>query len=1000
MGLGLGMGTNVAGGTVGAAGGLIDVGQTALGGIGAIQFGTGIASMLGLMKAPLLSTGVMGAMTGASLGGAGGMALSMLGGPAGLALMAGSAGVNIAQQGMRNANQVSSLFGNMQFASGTGDPRTGRGFSQQDLATLQRGITNISANNPFISMSDAMRTADRFTDSGMHQGIQDAEKLSKKIVQMGKTLHEMARHLGTSMEEAGSIFKEMKNAGYYSAQDVMGNVQNMTLMRGYGMSSERFSQMQMTGAGMTRSAQMSGRAGAGMMTSKTADFMSLIRSGQMTGNEMMDITGASDPLEAAQIMAQQTLSGTMQGLQGGLGTAMLLAMGRTDKSGKFTGEVDANVLSRMSSGELTRSEMLEIGAQKRGTRQGQVSFMAKKQDISETLLESEQAQEALFGMVKSLAKQLGGEGAGEDEDFLQLVAETQMSIDRRTFRALQKLSDSRKRRTTDALRELRTNERAAQIKEDRTLGGLVTKIEGTFNDAVMTPMAAVASEGYREVLGAFGDLEKRILGGNDITMQASSKRLNELLVEGTGAGAVNLTLGDSARAAALQGNLGLFDAGVGAVDSSQAERQLKSAFNQQPLENYLQGIKEGVVGGRLFGKGDTSLTRDQLQQIATKAGIQFSGSQEDQEKLLAAIAKQGGETGRLMAAEAAMSLGSGGGNMNDVSALQDEMSAALRGAGTSMFSLDEEQSSLAKFQMYLPGGQLPGLLAMSVSSLFDSDAEEAREALSMGGDSTELLSLYAANQREIDTELSGLQKDEDFSRAATALSKKFGLKLTAADVKHLEAALRGKTGKSGSERAQGGVDEKTKQAISGAAKKLVDLTAKEKIVEAQRGLVQASGRQYTGDAEKQLQAAIKDAASSNLSASTTDSAELRTLAYGGDTFKKLQQAGSDGLTRAELREILPFDEGVIDQLLAQGGATMESGKITAPDQEALSSFLAAKAATGISTSEQAETFLNAGMSPMERQSLSVQKTAELVDKLYREYYKTAPGVTTPEGGGG
>lgn len=992
MGLGMGMGASLAGGAVGAAGGLVDAANKGLMGVGAIQGVTGIASMLGLMKAPLLSTGFLGAATGASLGGMTGIGLSMLGGPLGIGLSAIGGGISVARQGISNANQVSSLFGNMQFANGGGDPRTGRGFSQQDLATLQRGITNISANNPFISMTDAMRTADRFTEAGMHQGIQDAEKLAKKVTQLGKSLHEMARHLGTSMEESGTIFKQMKNAGYYNQQDVMGNVQNMTLMRGYGMSSEQFSQMQMAGAGITRSAQMSGRAGAGMLTSKTADFMSLIKTGKMDATEMMDITGASTPLEAAQLMAQQTLAGTMQGLQGGLGTAMLLAMGKTDRSGKFTGEVDATVMDRMRSGKMTRSEMLEIGAGKRSTRQGQVSFMAKRQDISETLLESEQAQEALFGMVKSLARQLGGEGAGEDEDFLQLVAETQMNIDRRTFRALQKLSETRQRRATESLRELRTNERAAILKEERSLGGLYTKITGTFNDALMTPMAAAASEGYRETIGAFADLERKFLGSNDVTMAASSRLLEDFLVgsdravEGTNSAGIKVTLGDTARAASMQGNFGLFEEVAGSMDTGQYRAKLDRAFNSkerlvkgQGLENYLAGIREGGISGRL-GFADKSLTEGQLREIAVKAGINTQDL--DSEKLLAAIAQSGGDIGMEMAAEAALSLGTGGGTERSIELLQKDMRASL--SSPSLFTLDEENAILGV------GG---------LSFLFDSAGETARSAISQGGDAADLLSQYEDKQQEIDLILSGGVDDpKRAEKAAQKLSKAFGLKLTAEDVRNLDTALKEKTGKKAFERAQaGGVDPKVKKDIAGAARRLVQATAGEKFDIAQRSLVTASGRQFSGSLQEQLQMAIQDAAERGLTADTTDDAATRTLAYGGDVFKKLQSASTDGLTRSELKSILPFDDDTIDKLLVSGGAEMQGGAITAADQTELSKFLASKAATSLSLSSEQETFLNAGLSPMERQSLSVQKTAELVDKLYRDYLKIEPGTSNPEG---
>jgi hypothetical protein len=990
------MGNRLVSGAIGATSGALDMASTGLGALGAVQLGS---SLLGM---PVLSSGAIGALTGAT-GGAG--VMSLLGGPAGIAVMGGSAAASLAHKGVANANQVGNMFGNFQFANAGGDPRTGRGFSQQDLMTLQRGVYAIDKNNPFVSFQDAMRVADRFTEMGMHQGVQDAEKLSKKITQLGKTLHQMARHLGTTLEESSQIFSQMKSAGYYSEQDVMGNVQNLTLMRGYGMSSDQFSQMQMQGAGMSRSAQMSGRAGAGMMTAKTADFMRLIRTGAMSSTEMMDITGASSPLEAAQLMAQQTTASTMQGLQGGLGTAMLLSLGKTDKTGRFTGEVDAGLLERMSRGEVTRDEMMRIGAGKRDSRAGQTSFMARKTDITESLLESEQAQEALFGMIKSIAKQIGGESAGEDENYLELVAETQLQIDRRTFRALQKMSETRRQRAGEAVRELKTNERAAFIKENRSLEGIRRRIEQTFST---TGLSMPFSEAYREQVGGLQDLERKLLGGsNDLTFGVSDRALQDAIVEGPAMSGVKLGLGDAARAAAMQGNVGIFEQGMGSLDTSDYERRLSGKFKAGELENRLAGIQEGIVGYQVDSTGqrvaegtirrDKKLSTGQLDEIAAQIGL---GRNYDREKLLAAIGKKGGDIGRVMAAEGALELPGASGQTTDLKAAQDQMRAAL----SSPFDITDADSTAGKVVLGMGAyaqtfaGPLAVLAAGAIVGI-DTDTEEARDMLSQGGEATGLLGKYADNQKEIDQILQEANTPEQQEAAVRKLNARFRLNLSTKDLNAIKTTLQQQFGKTASQRVAQGVDTKKASTLSNLAKGIESTGTAQKRRSAMEGVIKARGTASSGagSLEDQMAAAIQSAAAEGFTASTEDSSDLRTLAFGANMFKSLEAAKEGGLTLTEMRDLTGFDESQLNTIISRSGGTLEAGKFIG-NEDKLISALSTKATTLVATSADPETILNSGMAETERQSLSVFKTAQLVDQLYKQYYKTEAAVADPTKG--
>jgi hypothetical protein len=996
------MGNVLVSGGVGAASGIIDAAQMGVMGAGFVHAGSAGLKALGLMRAPVLASGLIG--TGATSS----LAMGMVGGPVGLGLMAAGAGMGVAMHGVQTANQVGSMFGNMQFANAGGDPRTGRGFSQRDLMTLQRGIHNIEANNPFVSMSDAMRAADRFTEMGMHQGLQDAEKLAKKVTQLGKTMHAMARQLGTSMEEAGAIFKDMKGSGFYSAQDVMGNTANMTLMRGFGMTSDQFAGMQRAGAGMTRSAMMSGKSGAGVVTAKTAEFMSAIRSGAMDANQMMDITGASTPLEAAQMLAQQTLSGTMQGLSGGLGTAMMLAAGQTDKSGRFTGEIDAGVLQKMASGTMTRDEMMRLGGKKRDSREGQASFVARKQDITESMLESDMGQEALFGMIRSLTEQQFGAGKGDDQDLFQLVAETQFNMDRRTVRNLQKLKDTRAERLRSLATELKTNERAAELKENRTLGGLYQKISGTFDDAYES-LAMPVSEYYRDMTGGLQDLERKMLGGSTLSVGVSESGLREQMLATSAASArgevvgtsKGLTIGDAARLSAARGDLGIMRAAMPTVSEQTSAALSKSGVDLNKEMNLLR-----ERGG--------SLSKKELDRLAVRMGlaqevasIKEGGSSRvtgyDKDQLYALIAAKGGDAGARLVAEANVGRREQADSVSSIEAAQAEMASAL-GADSLITNADGAMGNITKsFIAFAPVGIPLKLMGAAILGV-DTDEEEAIDALKGGGEGTALLQKYGKNPQVLDEILAGVKSDDEYEAAAKKVNSRYGLNITAAELKTVNTALTNKFGTATQRRGDPAIGEKA-QRIGKAAEAIERGHGAKKIESAlaeirKAGVIAGADTANIADNEAAIAESIKQLAEQGFTASFKDPASAQLLGFGVEAYKGLQGAAKDGLTVAEISGAIQMGEKDVSDFIGQmGGFVSANGTVTAQDQQKLIQQLATYATKNLSVSAKQEQFLNSGMSETERQSLSIYKTAEMVDGLWSKL-KTEGVVKVADPAGG
>jgi hypothetical protein len=997
----------LASGVAGAANTGLAMGSLAASGAGLLNLASRGTTFMGLTRAPILASSLIGTAPGS------GVMMGLAGGPIGIGLMAGSAAAYLAQHGIQNANMVGNIFGNMQFANAAGDPRTGRGFSQRDLMTIQRGIHNIEANNPFVSMSDALRATERFTEMGMHQGVQDAEKLAKRVTQLGKTMHEMARQLGTSMEEAGTFLRDMRGSGFYSARDVMGNTANMTLMRGFGMTSEQFAGMQRAGAGITRGSMMSGKAGAGMVTAKAAEFMQAFNSGAMSPEQAMDMTGTNTPLEAAQMLAQQTLSGTMQGLSGGLGSAMLLAAGQVDQSGKFTGKVDAGILQRMSSGGMTRDEMMRIGGLKRNTREGQMSFVARKQDITESMLESEQGQEALFGMIRSLTEQQFGPGAGDDQDAFQLVAETQFNMDRRTVRNLQKLRDTRRQRMEALAQELRTSERAAEMKENRTLGGLVTKIKGGFSD-VFESATMPFSEYYRDTSQNIIDAERYLLGGgNDVIAGVSQQTIDRGIVDsmvasvqGRGGPSVNIGIGDVARLAAASGDVGSIRRALPKLTEENLRRV--AAFNRERGSDVFTTLAQFVENG-----GDITNRSEQLR-LARKFGLGLNApggmmTDADRDQFFALIAEQGGDLGQNLAVQANVGRLDGGTSTKDLQQLQKDMKDAMQGGfraedidsygGVGVFGMTGGGGMASIAAGSALGAAAGGLVSVGLLAVtnYNSATEDAMDRIQSGGEGTALLEKYADNQEVIDRALQGVTSDKDYEKVAENLNKRFGLNLTGADLKDVNLVLENKTGKKATQRANGGVQQKDKDDLSKAAKDLSAGVLVKKQKEALQGLVTAATatglKLGGGDTQSQIRSAIEQLAAQNFTASSTDDVNTQILGQGVEVFKALEVAQKGGLTLEEAKTASGLSEEMLANLVTGlGGTLSDRGTIQNVDQKELNSAIAATRTQAVTISGKQEQFLNAGLSEAERQSMSIFKTAQMVDGLY-EKLKTEKIIT-------
>jgi len=961
-------------------------------GIGSLGFAG--ANFLGLGGGATAAS--LGAMSGGFMTGA---ALPM----AGLGVAAGTA--SAMRSGMQQTQQVNQLFGGMQFANMGGDPRTGRGFSQNDLGQIQRGIRAINANNPFVSMSDALRSSEQFTDMGMHQGVQDAEKMARKLTEMGKTMHQMARIMGTSMEEAGKAMGSMRSSGFYSASDVMGNTADMNLMRGYGMTSDRFAGMQASGAAATRGAQLSGRAGAGFVTGAAQDIMSGIRTGALSGEQIMDITGGRDPLEAAQMMAQQSLGATMQGLSGPGGTAMLAAMG-TMKDGKFTGGIDAGVMRQMAEGKLGLRDLSARGQKKVGSsRSSQVSFVANQKDIMDTALQSPEMSEALLNVIRTEAREMGD----ESEEYLQVLAQTQFNMDRRQFRILSRMAEDRKKghreRLSSLKREVDTSSRSAYLRENRTLGGFVQKATGGAADLWQQGAVDFFSDASRDITEGFQEAERRIYGDTEVSVSRSA--IQDVIMAGKGNSSALSKVSPTVAARhamstgnmdAFTGTLGVSDELLGSVDLEGVNQGARAAMSAE----------RGGVAARKLGLPSGRSAKLEALRAEVRDQVRGKGSVATPAEIDAIIAKSGAAGARLIAQDKSQtrvwedgwnkvpSFGARGGAADSVIASQkslaaesglDDLSNEAAGAAVAFLGSRMVATGAVLAVVGGPMGWAAGATTIAAGvavggvgilmGLGDSDLDDMQEDFTSGKAGTELVADYADKDKQVkideiiaDAAASSDTLAEGREKAAKNLSKLLGRPVSARDVEIADTVMQKRTNKNAAERKTLTSAEREKMVkVAKMGKAQVGLVATKRVAESLKGLgneigmadvdetTRAAFRKATsglaggdGDAFENLGSALRAAAGGGFEVGENASGTRQIFGLGVDAYNELQGMGEDGLTLEEMATVTNYKKEDLEKILKRVGVSATGGVVKGRrDIEKVTGALSSQMVAGVLT---------------------------------------------------
>jgi len=484
-----------------------------------IGMGAGVAQMFS--NAPALqAAGMMDPMTGGmtlgsrAFGIAGGGARGMMAaGAAGLGFagalgagyMAVSTGAQMSSRAIGQQNQMAGMFSHMQFANA--GSMTGRGFSTREMGGIADTVRSMDMEDAYVNMQDAMGIAKKFTDLGMEQGIRDAGELKTKLKRMGESVKKMAEIMGTTIDEASKVYGEMRQSGFYSASDVMGNTRQMLQAGGMGMRQETFMGMQTGAAGMATGMQMSGRTGA-MFTGAMAP--GLMAGSQAQGERLMEITGATTVGEAVQRFSMGTFQRVGGALtQGAMGQGLLATLGQQDASGRFMGGINEDAISRMASGGIGLQDLSSMGARNLGSStRSKASFALRNRDIAQTLLQDPRAMGAVVQMFQNTA----GERFGDMDqgDAFGLLMKQNLGLDRRESDMMREMYGDYAVRSAESGRAAAAERGAEQYQLWRTrhatIGGVAAGAMGGARDMALAPIERGMGRAYTGLQAGFEDV--------------------------------------------------------------------------------------------------------------------------------------------------------------------------------------------------------------------------------------------------------------------------------------------------------------------------------------------------------------------------------------------------------------------------------------------------------------------------------------------------------------
>ena len=586
--------------------------QAGMGAVGAMQ-GAYQTANAGLALGGAAMGFKMGGFRGAIRGG------MMAGGPMMAAgMMAGGHVFGNMMEGAEEQQAIQSNLGrNFNFING--GSRTGRGFSRQDTKGISDFVREMqSVPEMMTSMNELNQIMQKVSQMGIMGGVRNAQEFQKRFKETVSTLKDVSKIMATSMEDATKFFEEARRSGIYSPQMIRQNSMQRQFTAGMtGMSQDQVGALQFAGSQI--SFGYGGTRGSGAQSAlRSARQIGMANEMGMLSNERIEeLTGMAGPAGISSMATSMTDAAQRMSV-GGLGTAMSIALAKQDKSGRFTGAMDDDLVQKVRMGGLSKSELLSMARKKTSSRGAKMSFKA-----NENMLRSEMAsQVGAEGVAMELGDILGGAGFS-NPDALNIVMQ-RYGVDERQAKMItemgQKMPEIQRELGSKGQTEGRRIAEQSYLKENLSNEAIKRKIYKKLENTFSEPFKHMGANISNAVSSYVDNFMDSLIDRHSVNI---SKEVSSLA-----SGALGGSSGARAKMGTMIKEAGSSTFAPGPINVGAGERMLEMLTDQRSdkMNRYdmLEGLKgkglaserQGLVQG-LLGTSQESLGLTQsAQQIA------------------------------------------------------------------------------------------------------------------------------------------------------------------------------------------------------------------------------------------------------------------------------------------------------------------------------------------------------------------------------------------------
>lgn len=563
---GFGAGNRVAGSAFSAMSGAAAFGSTAIGAIG-LGGALGMFGKIGTVASVADPFGA--AAAGFRAFGGGGMGIAAGGlmgaGVFGAGYLA-SRGLGSFIQGGLNQQQIgNSLAQNFQFNNPAA--RGGQGFTRDDARSIGDSIRSL-AHIPemMTSVEELTKLLPKMKSMGVMQGVKDAGEFATRFKESVKTIRDISKIMGTSMEEATKFFELSRSMGMLGRKDQLQNMVNAQFTAGLtGMSLGQVGAMQLGGANYARQIGARGRLGVSAVTNIAQSLGAAQQEGRIGQGALEDITGLQG--EEAVGAAAQRFTQVMSdiGLSSSAGRFAIAGAMKLDKDGRAT--IDQDVIRRFRSGELTMDDLRKRGMSL--SDKEKISFMTRQKDLSMEFAGA-MGPGGFAGMMEQLVggkgreavnlmlQRHGGVSAGEADVMMDLSGQVNAGeMEKAQFMKLRAVEADIADRTDPSkiMARLKTKAHAKIFGGLEKMGAeaqvaIGKAVDSAIDDLVGRHVATMSEQGMRAVAKAFSSGT----GRQEFTKMV--EQASGLKSDGRGGGGIMSSIRESDLAASLMAREG------------------------------------------------------------------------------------------------------------------------------------------------------------------------------------------------------------------------------------------------------------------------------------------------------------------------------------------------------------------------------------------------------------------------------------------------------------